>query len=389
MQSQRSPPSLVSAGLGFPGRALAVRAIGTGGAFGLFDPESSQNPAALASVQTLTACSRSPTSRRTVENPAGTASVRDTRFPQLMVAGPVRPLPLVVGISFSNYTTRDFYPGELGDNRPARSSGERERHAAPRAAASATSGLRAPTVSGLNGRSAAVSIFITGSNRLTLTRRFDDPDLLASRQRTELSFAGVGLSVGVTRQFGPSFRRLRHGPVGRTRQHGPRLRQSRHRRSPLFGWTGCPLAHLAEARSRGPGPVPDLVRRQQRSACAGWNGGAEHGRGWQWVRNTSPIRSGHSIARFGSARTTPRCRFRWCPDEQGQEVRPVGGKRRAFRAAAGRSGRRARTRLALRGGLFRERVHSLARGIRCGREGDTHGRPAAAADPPSAIIAPC
>ena len=46
---------------------------------------------------------------------------------------------------------------------------------------------------------------LTGSNRLTLTPEFDDPNLLASRQRTELSFAGVGVSVGVTRQFSPSF----------------------------------------------------------------------------------------------------------------------------------------------------------------------------------------
>jgi hypothetical protein len=34
-------------GLGFPGRALAVRAMGSGGGFGMFDAESSQNPACL------------------------------------------------------------------------------------------------------------------------------------------------------------------------------------------------------------------------------------------------------------------------------------------------------------------------------------------------------
>jgi hypothetical protein len=37
-------------GLGFPGRGLAVRAAGSSGAFGLFDPESSLNPAALGAV---------------------------------------------------------------------------------------------------------------------------------------------------------------------------------------------------------------------------------------------------------------------------------------------------------------------------------------------------
>ncbi len=46
---------------------------------------------------------------------------------------------------------------------------------------------------------------ITGSNRLTSTRVFDDPGYLSSRQEAELSFAGIGVSVGVMRQFGPNF----------------------------------------------------------------------------------------------------------------------------------------------------------------------------------------
>ncbi|HWN19295.1 MAG TPA: hypothetical protein VNO19_10315 [Gemmatimonadales bacterium] len=191
-------------GLGYPGRALAVRAIGTGGGFGLMDPESSQNPAALASVQNVTAVFTITHGRRTVENPAGTASVQDTRFPQLMVAGGVRPLPMVVGISFSNYTTRDFslassgtidlrgVPVNVSDTLSSRGG-----LSDLRIAGSYRFGTRWAVGGGFH--------ILTGSNRLSLTRRFDDPNLLASRQRTELSFAGVGLSVGVTRQFGPNF----------------------------------------------------------------------------------------------------------------------------------------------------------------------------------------
>ena len=77
-------------GLGFPGRGLAVRAAGSSGAFGLFDPESSLNPAALGAVPTLTSVFVGAQSFRHTENPAGTASLRDTRFPLLSVAGPVR-----------------------------------------------------------------------------------------------------------------------------------------------------------------------------------------------------------------------------------------------------------------------------------------------------------
>ena len=59
-------------GLGFPGRGLAVRATGSSGAFGLFDPESSLNPAALGVTSTLTSAFTVTQSFRHDENPAGT-----------------------------------------------------------------------------------------------------------------------------------------------------------------------------------------------------------------------------------------------------------------------------------------------------------------------------
>ena len=191
-------------GLGFPGRALAVRAIGTGGAFGLFDPESSQNPAALASVQNFTSVFTITQGFRQVENPVGTASVRDTRFPQLMVVGPVQRFPAAVGFSFSNYTSRDFTlaTSETIDLRgvPVNVSDT----------FSSRGGLNDFRIAGAYRLGAQWSVgggfhIITGSNRLTSTRVFDDPTYLSSRQRSELSFAGVGVSLGVTRQFGPSF----------------------------------------------------------------------------------------------------------------------------------------------------------------------------------------
>jgi hypothetical protein len=190
-------------GLGFPGRGLAVRAIGTGGAFGLVDPESSQNPAALGSVLNLTSVFTLTQGFRSVENPAGTASVRDTRFPQLMVAGPVRPLPATVGFSFSNYTSRDFSlaTSETIDLRgvPVNVSDT----------FSSRGGLNDFRIAGayrLGSQWAVGGGFhiISGSNRLTSVRIFDEPGYLSSRQKSELSFTGVGVSLGVTRQLGPN-----------------------------------------------------------------------------------------------------------------------------------------------------------------------------------------
>ena len=191
-------------GLGFPGRALAVRSLGSGGGFGLFDPESSQNPAAMANVVALTSVFTISQGFQQVENPAGSASVRGTRFPQLMVAGPVRAVPAAVGFSFSNYTSRDFTlaTSETIDLRgvPVGVSDT----------LSSRGGLNDFRIAGsyrLGSRWAVGGGFhiISGSNRLTSTRVFDDPGYLPSRQRSELSYAGVGVSVGVMGQFGTNF----------------------------------------------------------------------------------------------------------------------------------------------------------------------------------------
>lgn len=191
-------------GLGFPGRALAVRSQGSGGGFGLFDAESSQNPAALASVVALTSVFTATQGFRQVENPAGTASIRSTRFPQLMVGGPIRALPAAVGFSFSNYTSRDFTlaTSETIDPRGV--------PLAVNDTFSSRGGLNDFRLAGsyrLGDRWAVGAGFhiISGSNRLTSVRIFEDPGYLSSRQRSELSFAGVGFSLGLTRQFGPDF----------------------------------------------------------------------------------------------------------------------------------------------------------------------------------------
>jgi hypothetical protein len=191
-------------GLGFPGRGLAVRAQGTGGAYGLFDPESSQNPAALASVGALTSALTITQSNRNVENPAGSASLRSTRFPQFTVAGPVRRQVASVGFSFSNYTSRDFTlassstitlrdtPVNVEDTLSSRGG-----LSDFRIAGSYRAGNQWAFGAGFH--------IITGSNRLTSTRVFEDAGYLPSRQQAELSYTGIGFSVGVMRQFGPNF----------------------------------------------------------------------------------------------------------------------------------------------------------------------------------------
>jgi hypothetical protein len=190
-------------GLGFPGRGLAVRGAGSSGAFGLFDRESSLNPAALGAVPTLTSVFVLTQSFRHTENPAGTASLRDSRFPLLSVAGPVGSVA-AFGISFSNYTSRDFTEVTKGtlDIRGV--------PVGVTDSFSSRGGLNDLRLAGayrVHGHWTFGAGFhvITGSNRLQARRVFSDPSFLSSTQKSEISYAGVGLSVGVIRQFGTRF----------------------------------------------------------------------------------------------------------------------------------------------------------------------------------------
>ena len=77
-------------GLGVPGRPLSTRAAGSSGAFGMFDAESGLNPATIGGLAAMTATFNSAAAYRTVENPAGSESLRDTRFPYVSFGGPAR-----------------------------------------------------------------------------------------------------------------------------------------------------------------------------------------------------------------------------------------------------------------------------------------------------------
>lgn len=191
-------------GLGYPGRELSTRALASSGAFGLFDPESSLNPASLAGVKTLTAVFTMQRNSTSQENPEGSATVKDTRFPQVMVVGPVRQSGVNFGVSYSNYFSRDFNVATVNtvDIRgvPVMSIDS----------FSSSGGVSDLRLGGSYNRH-NVWVFgagfhvLTGSNRLQSRLSFADSTYLSSVQTSEVSYAGVGLSAGLIRQFGPEF----------------------------------------------------------------------------------------------------------------------------------------------------------------------------------------
>lgn len=188
-------------GLGAPGRGLSSRAAGSSGAFGMFDAESGLNPAALGGLAAMTATFNATQSFRSADNPAGSESLRDSRFPYVSFGGPARGTPLALGISYSSYTNRDFSAatsdtlvlrdalvpvydtlssrGGMSDLRFAASYRLRER-------------------TSLGG---ALHV-LTGSNRMESRRTFADSGYLPVQQSAELSYAGVGASLGAVHQLG-------------------------------------------------------------------------------------------------------------------------------------------------------------------------------------------
>ena len=189
-------------GLGVPGRALSTRAAGSSGAFGMFDAESGINPAALSGLAVMTANFNGTQSFRTAENPAGSESLRDSRFPHVAFGGPVRGTPLTVGLSYSTYANRDFTVA-------TRDTVELRDVLVPVADTLSSRGglsdLSLAAAYKLRDRSVVGGAFhiLTGSNRLQSRRVFADDQYLPVLQRTELSYAGVGTSLGAVQQLGP------------------------------------------------------------------------------------------------------------------------------------------------------------------------------------------
>ena len=190
-------------GLGQPGRPFSARAAGTGGAFGLFDAESSLNPAALDGIPTVVAAFTGAQGYRSVDNPAGSESLRESRFPLMTFAGPLRRVPMVLGVSYSAYASRDFTLATVdtvvirdvlvpvGDTLSSRGG---------------ISDLRfAGSYRVRDGWSVGAALHVlTGSSRMRFDRSFTDASYAPVQQRAELSYAGVGASIGTVRLLGPS-----------------------------------------------------------------------------------------------------------------------------------------------------------------------------------------
>lgn len=188
------------AGLGLPGRHASVRTLGTGGGFALFDPGSSVNPASLLEQPVMSASFTGLQNFRSSSIGERSESGRNTRFPQVMIGGPLRRIPLALGASFSTYTDRDFavasedvvvlrgVPVQVFDTLSS---------------LGGISDLRLAGAYRLAGWALGAGLHvITGSTRNEVRRTFEDTSYAPLRERAEIAYTGLGFSAGLSRPLG-------------------------------------------------------------------------------------------------------------------------------------------------------------------------------------------
>lgn len=183
-------------GLGLPGRHLSSRATGMGGSIGLFDPSSVQAMAPITGLEGLSIGLEAMQEWRETVNPGGTGSIRNNRFPQFRIGGPVRRVRTWLGASASTYTNHDFGVATV-DTIMIR--GEPVSVVDTLVGLGGLNDLRLGAGYMLNRRwsvGGAVHI-ITGSTRNRIRRVFEDSLVQSFRDSSEISFDGVGFSLSV------------------------------------------------------------------------------------------------------------------------------------------------------------------------------------------------
>lgn len=192
-------------GLGTPGKQESVRARSAGGAFAPFDPFSPLMDAALADVRRLSAGVTNTTSWRDVPADSTQVTLRTTRFPALVLAGPILPR-MTLGGGFATYldrtygiTTQDTIdirgtPEPVSDQITNDGGVTDVRIAA---------GVRLTRALAIGG---GIHL-LTGSSRIVATRRFaDSANYRTSTSRDEVAYEGLGGSFSALLDLGRDLR---------------------------------------------------------------------------------------------------------------------------------------------------------------------------------------
>jgi len=172
-----------------------VRARSTGGAFAPFDAFSPLTDAVLADVRRMSASVTSGASWRSVDAGGVQSSLRGTRFPAMVITGPVTRRIVVAG-GFTTYLDRSFGV-VIQDTIDLR--GVQQPITDQIISDGAVSDLRFAVAARLHNRLAlGLGLHrLTGSTRVVATRTFADSLYRTTTARDEVAYGGVGGSASL------------------------------------------------------------------------------------------------------------------------------------------------------------------------------------------------
>jgi hypothetical protein len=192
-------------GLGVPGRWESVRARATGGALAPFDPFSPLMEASVADIRRVTAGITGGTSWRSTDVAGDNVSLRATRFPAFVLAGPIAGR-LVLAAGFSTYLDKSF--GVTRDT-TLDLRGQPEPVTDEITSDGAVSDLRLAIAARILPRLAlGASVHgLTGSTRVLARRHFDDSTTYrTSAVREDVAYGGFGGSASALLDLGADVR---------------------------------------------------------------------------------------------------------------------------------------------------------------------------------------
>ena len=193
----RAQGTLSTQGFGYPTGGMSARALGTGGAIAEFDPLSSTNPAAIASIGGGALYVQLEPEYRRLSVGNGSERARIARHPLAFVAVPLRN-SLMAGVSVTNLLDRSFETTErrmqtVGDS----SLGTTNFFKSDGAIGDVRLALSWVPVGWL--RLGIAGHAITGDNRLQSSQRFDDSVRFAPINDTStVTYVGTAVSAGAS-----------------------------------------------------------------------------------------------------------------------------------------------------------------------------------------------
>jgi len=192
-------------GLGTPGKQESVRSRSAAGAFAAFDAFSPLMDASLADIRRLSGSVTGATSWRKVPADSGEVTLRGTRFPALVIAGPIL-RRLSLGGGFATYLDRSYGITTQdtlvirGDSVPVSDKITNDGGVTDvRIAAGVRVGRALAIGAGIH--------LLTGSSRIVATRRFtDSTNYRPTVSRDEVAYQGVGASFSALLDVGRDLR---------------------------------------------------------------------------------------------------------------------------------------------------------------------------------------